>query len=118
MISLNDVTLMGRAGNTPKLYNCAFNKKYCTVPIYINTKSSENENATLVECEAWGDLAVIIERLNIAKGQEMIIKGRLRNRKNSKTNSTELCVVINDLRVFPLKQKFSTEGGSENGSKS
>lgn len=110
MISLNEVTILGRAGNSPKIYNCAMNKKYCTVPIYINTRTNDNENSTLVECEAWGDLAVIIDRLKIVKGQEMIIKGKLRNRKNSKTNSTELCVVINDLRIFPLRQKFSAEG--------
>ena len=118
MISLNEVTILGRAGNTPKSFNCAFGKKYCQVPVYINTKSNDNENSTLVECEAWGDLAVIIERLNISKGQEMIIKGRLRNRKNTKTNSNELCVVINDLRIFPLKKRFTTEGGQEDGSQS
>jgi single-stranded DNA-binding protein len=117
MISLNEVTILGRAGNTPKLYNLAMNKKFATIPVYINTKSNDNENSVLVECEAWGDLAVILGRLNIVKGQELIIKGKLRNRKNSKTNSNELCVVINDLRIFPLKQKFSTEGGSEDGSK-
>lgn len=115
MISLNEVTILGRAGNRPKLYNCAFNKKYCQVPIYINTKTNENENSTLVECEAWGDLATIMDRMNISKGQEIIIKGKLRNRKNSKTNSTELCVVINDFRIFQLRQKISTEGENTNG---
>ena len=52
MISLNEVTILGRAGNTPKLYNLAMNKKFATIPVYINTKSNDNENSVLVECEA------------------------------------------------------------------
>lgn len=115
MLSLNDVTILGRAGNTPKLYNGAYGKKYCQVPIYINVKSNEGENSTLVDCEAWGDLATIIDRLNIAKGQEILVKGRLRNRTNKNTNLRELCVVINDLKIFPIKQKISTEGENTNG---
>lgn len=115
MLSMNDVTILGRAGNTPKLYNLAMNKKLATIPVYINSKSNDNENSVLVECEAWGDLAVILGRLNIVKGQELIIKGKLRNRKNSKTNQTELAVVINDLKIFPIKQKISTEGDNTNG---
>lgn len=109
MISLNEVTILGRAGNTPKLYNLAMNKKFATIPVYINTKSNDSENSILVECEAWGDLAVILDRLNIVKGQELIIKGKLRNRKNPKTYQTELRVVINDLRIFQPRLKFSNE---------
>lgn len=116
MISLNEVTILGRAGCKPTLYNCAFDRKYCQVTVYINTKARDNseEDSTKVNCEAWGDLAVIIDRLSISQGQEMLIKGKLRNRKSQKaSDGKELCVVIHDLRIFPLKQRFKAEGTTD-----
>lgn len=116
MISYNDVTLLGKMGKeSAKFFNRMDNVPYCQLSICYNTKKQGQPHAEWFKCEAWGDVAKIIQRLSIKPGSELLIKGKLRNRKKPNTEETETVVVILDLKVYPPHPKFANEGEENNG---
>ena len=116
MISLNEYTFLGKMGKNPaKFFNRADNVPYCQLKACYNTTKQGQPHAEWFDFEAWGNMATIIQRLNIKPGSELLIKGKLRNRKKPNTEETEKVVVILDLKVYPPHPKFANEGEENNG---
>lgn len=105
MNSLNVAILLGRIGTKVKKYNTLGDRPFCVFPLALNERKANEETCTWVECEAWGDQATIIERMNIEVGQEMLIRGKLRTRGATTVTGPKLVVVVMDIKIFPKKPK-------------
>lgn len=110
MQCINEVIILGRLGAKITKHNLATNTPFVTFSVGTNEKvrnaTVEKEIRNWHQCEAWGNMATIIERLNIAVGQEILIKGKLRNTSYndavSKETRNKTSVVVMDIKVFPV----------------
>lgn len=114
MISMNETYLLGRLGAAVKKYSHADNRPHCSFSLAINERKADGDSCDWFECEAWGNMATIIDRLNLYVGQDILVKGKLRNRKNMAGVTEKVVVLVLDLKVFAPKQKFAT-GENKNG---
>lgn len=116
MQCLNEVTLLGRLGARVTKYNLHTGTPFVTFTVGTNEKvknaTEEKEIRNWHQCEAWGNMATIIDRLNIGVGQELLIKGKLRNSSyqdaKSHENRTKTSIVVMDIKVFPIAPKTTT----------
>ena len=116
MQCMNEVTILGRLGAAVRKFTTPNGSPYVTFSIGTNEKvrnaTEEKEIRTWHACEAWGNLATIIERLNINVGQEVLVKGKLRNSNFTDKKGTEhqkTTIVALDVKIFPLVQKTASQ---------
>lgn len=111
MISSNKVEMLGKLGKDPiKFFNRADNKPYCELSICENTKRNGQPVSIWHKCEAWGDIATMMQRMNILPGSEMLIHGKLvvRPIKDTGHNTERICVL--DFKVYRPNPNFRAEG--------
>lgn len=107
MQSMNQVILLGRMGNGTRKSTLPNGTPYIKFSVCTNTKNfGENEDqGQWHDCECWGDLATIIDRLNIGKGQEVYLIGSMRTTRPQGCKEKHSSVVVKDIKVFPYTPK-------------
>lgn len=111
MISSNKVELLGKLGKDPiKFFNRSDNKPYCELSVCENTKRNGQPVSIWHKCEAWGDIATMMQRMNILPGSEMLIHGKLvvRPIKDTGHNTERICVL--DFKVYRPNPNFMAVG--------
>ena len=82
MASYNRVLLMGNLTRDPELRQTSSNNPVANIGLAVNrsytTKSGERrEEATFIDCEAWGRTAEVMSRY-LKKGRPVFVDGRLK----------------------------------------
>lgn len=113
MQCINKVTLLGRIGERPTLYRARNNCPYIRLSIATNerSKNEQTEIKNWHDCEAWGDAATIISKINPCPGQEIYIEGRIRKTTwddPKKGKQYRTFILINDFKIFPIATEQAT----------
>lgn len=119
MIFVNEVMILGRMGAKPTAHNLANGSPMITFSICTNEKGKDgNEIANWHNCEAWGNIATIIDRINPAQGQEVLIKGKLKNTSwtdpQTKLTKYKTSVLVLDFKAFPILAHQTAQTKNEN----
>ena len=117
-MSLNSVNIMGNLTRDPELKYTPSGKSVCSLSIANNRNfTKNNEKVTEVsyfDVEVWGAAAENCSKY-LAKGQGIIVEGRLKQDRWEKDGKTQSRVRIsaNSVHFLPKKQGGAQAGASE-----
>jgi single-strand DNA-binding protein len=85
---MNQISIVGKAGQNPELKFTNNGMAVCTFSVATNRKVKDEKETTWHDCVAFDKLAENIAG-SIAKGNEVIVVGRLEKRKYDKKDGTK-----------------------------
>ena len=121
MASYNRVLLMGNLTRDPELRQTSSNNPVANIGLAVNrsytTKSGERrEEATFIDCEAWGRTAEVMSRY-LKKGRPVFVDGRLKldeweDREGNRRH--KLKVVIEQFQFINSNPNRSEDSNNDN----
>lgn len=101
-LQLNEISIAGNIARDPEIKTLAGNRTVASFSVATNRRWKDQsgklcEEATFIDCEAWGQTAEFISKW-LAKGAGVLVKGRLRqstwtDRETQKQRSKHSIVV-------------------------
>lgn len=87
---LNHITVMGRLTKDPELRRTGSGKAVTSFTVACDRDFSQNgqKETDFIECVAWGKAGEFVDR-NFAKGQMIVVSGRLQMRKWTDRNENK-----------------------------
>lgn len=116
----NFYEVIGNLGDNPKYILSSQNQPRFTFDICTSEPYKEGDEwkskSTWVKCTAWGNLATTLSRMQFAKGDRVMVEGKLRNNNwvNSQTNEqhNEIYVLVTEMRKMAKPKSSGTAKGN------
>lgn len=116
-MSLNIVTLVGRAGNNPDIKYFESGSVVCNIPLAVDRRSRNNDQPDWFNLELWGKTAEIAANY-VRKGSLIGVTGSLKfeywQDRNTGTNRSKPVIRVDRLEL--LGSKRDTDASFVNGS--
>lgn len=117
-MSLNVVTLSGRLVRDPAVKSNA-DRKWATFTVAVNEWTPNGEQASFIDCIAWGRQAEIVGEYT-KKGDFIQLVGRLRTssyKASDGTNRKKTEVNVNGVHLMPRGASSQTQDGEKKAEK-